>query len=219
MKSRRCRHCSPNSASLALLSPSMPCTVKKTLELAAATEALLIAQVKDNQPTLQQRVEQACTAHPPVDQHTTRDRNRRSRDETRRVEVFDPHGALADTEWAEHVGAIIRVARTTHKRIAASGLWQTTSETAYFVGEFLLPAALCAQAIRNHWAIENRLHYVRDMSFREDDSRIRCKPGIFARLRSFAANILRFNKVKNVSDARYRIAIAGPDALASIRLM
>ena len=52
-----------------------------------------------------------------------------------------------------------------------------------------------------------------------DGSRIRCKPGIFARLRSFAANILRFNKVKNVSDARYRIAIAGPDAMASIRLM
>ena len=57
------------------------------------------------------------------------------------------------------------------------------------------------------------------MGFREDDSRIRCKPGIFARLRSFAANILRFNKVKNVSDARYRIAIGGPEALASLRLM
>ena len=57
---------------------------------------------------------------------------------------------------------------------------QTTSEIAYFVCAFLLPAALCAQAIRNHWAIENRLHYVRDMGFREDDSRIRCKPGIFA---------------------------------------
>ena len=98
-------------------------------------------------------------------------------------------------------------------------MWQTTNEIAYFVCAFLLPAALCAQAIRNHWAIENRLHYVRDMGFREDDSRIRCNPGIFARLRSFAVNILRFNKVKNVSDARYRIAIGGPDALASLRLM
>jgi hypothetical protein len=56
-------------------------------------------------------------------------------------------------------------------------------------------------------------------NIREDDSRIHCKPGIFARLRSFAANILRFNKVKNVSDARYRIAIGGPVALASLRLM
>jgi predicted transposase YbfD/YdcC len=197
----------------------MPCTVKKTLELAAATDALMIAQVKDNQPTLHQRVEQACAARPPVDQHTTRDQNQHSRDETRLVEVFDPHNALADTEWAEHVGAIIRVSRTTHRRVTATGMWQTTSEIAYFVCAFLLPAALCAQAIRNHWAIENRLHYVRDMGFREDDSRIRCKPGIFARLRSFAANILRFNKVKNVSDARYRIAIGGPEALASLRFM
>jgi hypothetical protein len=35
----------------------------------------------------------------------------------------------------------------------------------------------------------HRSHYVRDGSFAEDASRIRCNPGIFARLRSFAANI------------------------------
>src|SRR4051812_12095519 len=80
-KFRRCRLCSPNSASPAPSSPSMPCTVKKTLELAAATDALMIAQVKDNQPTLHRRVEQACAARPPVDQHTTRDQNQHSRDE------------------------------------------------------------------------------------------------------------------------------------------
>src|ERR1700747_1514524 len=78
----------------------------------------------------------------------------RSRDETRVVEVFDPNAALADTEWADHVGAIIRVSRTTHARHSATGLWKTSSEVAYFVCEFLLPAALCAQAIRHHWAIE-----------------------------------------------------------------
>src|SRR3984893_7676704 len=99
------------------------------------------------------------------------------------------------------------VSRTTHKRVTATGLWNTSSEVVYFVCEFLLPAAICAQAIRHHWAIENRSHYVRDGSFREDDSRIRCNPGIFARLRSFAANILRFNDVENMSDARYRIAL------------
>src|SRR3954471_15483263 len=130
-KFRRCRPCSPNSASPAPSSPLMPCTVKKSLELAAATDALMIAQVKDNQPTLHRRVEQACAASPPVDQHTTRDQNQHSRDETRLVEVFDPHNALADTEWAEHVGAIIRVSRTTHRRVTATGMWQTTSEIAY----------------------------------------------------------------------------------------
>jgi predicted transposase YbfD/YdcC len=135
------------------------------------------------------------------------------------VEVFDPDAALADTEWAQHVGAIIRVSRMTHRRVAATGMWQTSSEVAYFVSEFLLPAVLCARSIRHHWAIENRLHYVRDGSFREDDSRIRSNPGIFARLRSFAANILRFNKAQNLTDLRYRITIGGPDAMRSLRFM
>jgi hypothetical protein len=43
-------------------------------------------------------------------------------------------------------------------------------------------------------AFKNRAHYVRDVTFAEDASRIRCNPGIFASLRSFAANILRFNQ-------------------------
>src|SRR6516164_8634345 len=94
----------------------MPCIVKKTFEEAAAAGALLIAQVKDNQPTLHQRAEQVCQTSIPVDQTTTKDAKRRSRDETRVVEVFDPNAALADTEWADHVGAIIRVSRTTHAR-------------------------------------------------------------------------------------------------------
>ena len=53
------------------------------------------------------------------------------------------------------------------------------------------------------------LSYVRDGSFAEDASRIRCNPGIFARLRSFAANVLRFNGAHNVTDARHRIAFGG----------
>src|SRR6516164_5091488 len=120
----------------------MPCIVKKTFEEAAAAGALLIAQVKDNQPTLHQRAEQVCQTSIPVDQTTTKDAKRRSRDETRIVEVFDPNAALADTEWADHVGAIIRVSRTTHARQTATGHWKTSSEVAYFVCEFLLPAPL-----------------------------------------------------------------------------
>ena len=61
--------------------------------------------------------------------------------------------------------------------------------------------------MRGHWGIENRSHYVRDRLLREDDSRIRRKPGIFARLRSFALNILRANGVTNVSEAIYANAL------------
>jgi hypothetical protein len=133
--------------------------------------------------------------------------------------VFAPADGLADTEWGGHVRALIRVSRDTLTRSAATGLWRASSETAFFVSDIVLPAAVCARAIRDHWSIENRSHYVRDGSFAEDASRIRCNPGIFARLRSFAANILRFNHVRNITDGRHRIAFGCLDAVPGIRLM
>jgi predicted transposase YbfD/YdcC len=199
-----------------------PCTVKKTFEQVAAAGAHLIAQVKANQPTLHQRIAEICQSAAPVDQVRTTDQKRRSRDEIRLVEVFDPGAAAcldAAAEWADHVTAIVRVSRDTLKRITTTGLWEGTSHVAYFIADIALPASVCAQAIRGHWGIENRLHYVRDVSFREDDSRIRCNPGIFARLRSFAANILRFNSVQNMSNGRYRIALGGVEAMLSLRVM
>src|ERR1700722_3303729 len=65
----------------------------------------------------------------------------------------------------------------------------------------------------------HRYHYIRDGSFAEDASRIRCNPGIFARLRSFAANILRFNGVHNVTDGRHRIAFGGIRAILAMRVI
>ena len=53
--------------------------------------------------------------------------------------------------------------------------------------------------IRGHWGIENSDHHVRDVTLGEDQSRIRTNPHIFAKLRSFALNILRANHVANVS--------------------
>ena len=59
-----------------------------------------------------------------------------------------------------------------------------------FVSDVVLPAARCAKAIRHHWHIENRSHYVRDGSFAEDASRIRRNPDIFAHLASEMLPIL-----------------------------
>ena len=197
----------------------MPYTVKKTFEQVAAAGAHVIAQVKANQPTLHQRVAELCQRTAPLDQTRTADQKRRSRDEIRVVEVFAPGTCLADTEWADHVAAVVRVSRDTLKRVTTTGLWERTSEVAYFIADLALPATACAHAIRGHWGIENRLPYVRDVSFREDDSRIRCNPGIFARLRSFAAHILRYNNVHNMSNGRYRIAVGGVDAMLSRPVM
>jgi predicted transposase YbfD/YdcC len=192
---------------------------KKAFEQAAAGGAHLIAQVKANQPALHHAVAALCDTAVPLDSACTVDQKCRSRDETRLIEVFAPDDRLADTEWAGHIRAVIRVTRDVLHRSAATGMWSATSETALFVSNIVLPVAVCAKAIRGHWSIENRSHYVRDGSFAEDASRIRCNPGIFARLRSFATNILRFNQVRNVTDARYRIAFGGIDALLAMRFM
>src|SRR3954471_2964151 len=71
-----------------------------------------------------------------------------------------------------------------------------------------LDAKTCAAAIRGHWGIENRNHHVRDRTLGEDASRIRRQPGVFARLRSFALNILRGHGVGNVSEALYANALS-----------
>ena len=192
---------------------------KKAFEQAAATGVHLIAQVKANQPALHHAIATLCDSTAPLDSAQTADKKRRSRDETRTVEVFVPGNSLADTEWDGHIHAVIRVNRDRLCRSATTGLWRDTSETALFVSDVVLPAAQCAKAIRQHWHIENRSHHVRDGSFAEDASRIRCNPGIFARLRSFAANILRFNGIHNVSDGRHRIAFGGISAILVMRVM
>jgi predicted transposase YbfD/YdcC len=52
--------------------------------------------------------------------------------------------------------------------------------------------------IRGHWSIENTLHYVLDVSFNEDQSRVRKGHGAenFSRLRRLTANLLQLNKIK-----------------------
>ena len=81
-------------------------------------------------------------------------------------------------------------------------------ETAFYACQVRLDAATFGRAVRAHWGIENRDHHVRDRILREDDSRIRRRPGIFARLRSFALNILRAGGVGNVSEAVYVNALS-----------
>ena len=71
----------------------------------------------------------------------------------------------------------------------------------------MLHAKIFANAIRNHWAIENRNHWVRDVTMAEDASRIRINPGVMARLRSQALNIARANGVTNIANALYTAAI------------
>jgi hypothetical protein len=63
--------------------------------------------------------------------------------------------------------------------------------------------ATLAEAIRGHWGIENRLHYVLDTALGKDASRIRKNPSVFAHLRHFALNRLSHNGQSNIHAALY----------------
>ena len=116
---------------------------------------------------------------------------------------------MATTEWHPFIKTIIRVTRHTLLRSAATGQWDERAEVAYYVASASgLPAIAWAAAIRGHWAIENRNHYVRDVSYNEDKSRIRDNPGIMARARSFALNIMRKNGITNVAQALWNGALS-----------
>lgn len=94
-------------------------------------------------------------------------------------------------------------------------MWVERGEVAYYVSSAAdLSATAWAAAIRGHWGIENRNHYVRDVSCDEDRSRIRDNPGIIARARSFALNILRTNGVTNVAQALWKGALSLDHILA-----
>jgi predicted transposase YbfD/YdcC len=81
------------------------------------------------------------------------------------------------------------------------------TETSFYLFSHCYKAKAAGQMIRKHWHCENRNHHVRDVSLSEDASRIRTAPGVFARLRSFALNILRFNKIENVRAALFENAL------------
>jgi predicted transposase YbfD/YdcC len=66
-------------------------------------------------------------------------------------------------------------------------------ETRYYVSSAKLTAARAAEAVRSHWAIENKLHWVLDVTFAEDQSRLRKGHGAhnMAVVRHFAINLIR----------------------------
>ena len=187
-------------------------------------QARLIVQLKDNQPSLLQKVETACASQRPVSSDTSVSTGR-NRHETRSADVFSATRSVAGTEWKSLVKSIVRVTREVLHRDAKTGLWSSTSEVAYYVANSAVSAerdrrrpethCLAATAIRHHWNVENTLHYTRDVTFQEDQSRIRRNPGVFARLRSFAYNVLCRNRTSTFSQDRYAAALAGFNALAN----
>jgi len=83
---------------------------------------------------------------------------------------------------------------------------KTTLETRYFISSLPNNAELLAQGVRTHWSIENKLHWVLDVQFNEDGSRIRKDnaPQNLAILRHIALNLLNQDKTVKAGVKRKR---------------
>ena len=81
------------------------------------------------------------------------------------------------------------------------------------------PARLLALS-RGHWTIENRLHWVRDVTFDEDRSRVRKGAGaqVMASIRNLAISLLRIAGARYIAPALRRCARSDPQALRLIGL-
>jgi len=171
---------------------------KKTLQTAKETGNDVIVQVKGNQKTLQGDCEMIAATTRPDGVYQEPLTKTRNRIESRQVEIFISPALTNAEEWAL-VKVVIKVQRFRQLLDTKTNTWKNSDETSFYISTIILSAQEFCCAIRNHWGIENRNHYVRDVSMGEDKSRMRTNPHIFAKLRSFALNIMRKNNVENVS--------------------
>ena len=108
-----------------------------------------------------------------------------------------------DPDW-KGLQSIIRVKRTT-KFTGGKNEGAIRKETAYFISTLpsTTKAKIFNQGIRSHWSIENSLHYVKDKTFGEDNSRVRTKnaPENISLIRNIAINIFRENNYQNIAQA------------------
>lgn len=169
-----------------------------------------ILALKDNHPTLHQEVVQFFEA---AQAETFRD-TRCDQDETvdgghgrielRRVFASDDIDWLADKPCWKGLRSVVMVE-------SERSLGDKTSfERRYYLSSLPAEAAQLGERIRGHWGIENQLHWVLDMAFDEDRSRIRRGhgPDNFALLRKIALILLKQEKTlrRGVEAKRKRAA-------------
>ena len=155
-----------------------------------------ILTVKDNQPTLRKRLKNLPWKQIPVLDTSTEHGHGRT---AKRV--------LRATEIAEGIGfpGAIEVLQLT-RTVTARKTGKRHTEIVYAVTSMSVTDAAPAQIaawLRGHWAIENRLHWVRDVTFAEDHSQNRTGSGpqVMAALRNTVIALLRLDGPTNIAAA------------------
>jgi len=150
--------------------------------------------VKANQPTLRDEIESFFASAPAETLHHAADIDKgHGRIEQRTVTV------AREVDWLSgarrfpgevrlpNVAAIVRVKSKTELKD------RCRFETRYYITSATLSAQAAADAVRRHWGIENQLHWVLDVVFNDDQSRLRKGHGALnmAVVRHFAINLVR----------------------------
>jgi predicted transposase YbfD/YdcC len=156
--------------------------------------------IKANQPTLLARLRALPWRKIGV---SARERARgHGRVETRTISVVSLHPCPdLGGEFFPHAAQAIKLVRR-RRPLRPGGKWKT--ETAYAITSltgFDADPALLARWIRGHWSIENRLHWVRDVTFDEDRSTARTghAPQVMSALRNLAITALRLSGATNIA--------------------
>lgn len=112
---------------------------------------------------------------------------------------IDPHGA-----WP-NLRSVVRIEST--RRIGEA----VSTEARHYLSSLPADAALLQRVIRSHWSVENRLHWVLDLAFHEDSSRVNSDhaPENLAITRHIALNLLRGdpNRRIGLKNSRFRAAL------------
>jgi predicted transposase YbfD/YdcC len=156
--------------------------------------------VKANQPALHDAVQGLFEAelerdYAGCDTHATEETGH-GRHEERYVAVLaDPVGLPAG--WPG-VAAVVQVTR---QRTVGG---QTSCESSYYLSSFAGPASAMGRFIRDHWAVENGLHWILDVAFREDERQTRAGHAgeNLARLRRVATSLLKTAAAKGSIKAK-----------------
>lgn len=152
--------------------------------------------VKSNQPSLHAQLKALPWKDVPV-AHTSSGRAH-GRVEQRRVKVV----TVATGILFPHARQAIQITRKTRK--LKTKKW--TTEVAYAVTSLTAEQATARELaawVRGHWCIENRLHWVRDVTLDEDRSQIRTGngPRVMASLRNLVISMLRIDGATNIAQA------------------
>lgn len=152
---------------------AMGCQTKIAETIVAGGGDYILA-VKDNQPTLHAEMKAAfATATPPPARSSrlsTSEDQGHGREEQRTVQVLPARGALSAAQLAAWIGVLTIVMVTRVVWCEATG--HESIEVSYFLSSLPPNARRIGSAIRGHWSIENGLHWVLDVVFREDARRV-----------------------------------------------